>query len=87
MNDYEWDEAKRLSNIEKHQIDFRAVNDFEWATARRRESNRYGEQRFAATGYIGDRLYRVIYAMRGDRKRIISLRKASPKEMRDYAQA
>ena len=36
---------------------------------------------------IGDRLHRVVYTRRGDRRRIISLRKASPKEMRDYARA
>ena len=85
--EYEWDEAKRLSNIAKHQIDFTAMNDFEWQTARRRESNRYGEQRFAATGYIGDRLHRIIYTMRGDVRRIISLRKANPRERREYAEA
>ena len=86
-NEYEWDEAKRLSNIVKHQIDFTALNDFEWETAQRKESSRYGEERFAATGYIGDRLHRVIYTMRGDVRRIISLRKANPREMIDYAQA
>ena len=87
MNEYEWDEAKRLSNIAKHQIDFTAVYDFEWETATRESSDRYGETQYAATGYIGDRLHRVIYTIRSDKRRIISLRKASLKEMRDYAQA
>jgi len=87
MNEYEWDEAKRFSNITKHHIDFTAAYNFEWETAVRESSDRYGETRYAATGYIGDRLHRVIYTIRGDKRRIISLRKASPKEMRDYAQA
>ena len=86
-NEYEWDEAKRLANIAKHQIDFTAMNDFEWETAQRKESNRYGEERYAATGYIGDRLHRVIYTMRGDTRRIISLRVASLRERREYAEA
>lgn len=86
-HEYEWDEAKRLSNIAKHQIDFTAMNDFEWETAHEEESNRYGEERVAATGYIGDRLHYVIYTRRGDRRRIISLRKANRAERREYAEA
>ena len=86
-DEYEWDEAKRLSNIDKHQIDFNAVRDFEWANAYRRRSDRYGESRVAATGYIGDRLHVIIYTMRSERKRIISLRRASKGEEIDYAQA
>ena len=86
-DEYEWDEEKRLSNIAKHEIDFTAMYDFEWAAVHEKESNRYGEERIAATSYIGDRLYRVIYTMRGDRKRIISLRKASRREEREYAEA
>lgn len=85
-NEYEWDEAKRLSNIVKHRIDFTAVNQFEWETASRKASDRYGESRFAATGYIGDRLYVVIYTMRGDKRRIISLRRASRREEIEYAE-
>ena len=87
MNDYEWDEAKRHTNIEKHEIDFTAVRDFEWETALKKESDRYGEPRVSATGYIGDHLYVIIYTMRGERKRIISLRRASKREEIDYAQA
>ena len=37
MNDYEWDESKRLSNVAKHRIDFAAVNEFEWETAHAEE--------------------------------------------------
>ncbi len=45
------------------------------------------EARYTALGYIGDRLYYVVYTMRGDKCRIISLRKANPREERQYAQA
>ena len=38
-------------------------------------------------GYIGDRLHYVVYTMREGKYRIISLRKANPREIRQYAQA
>ena len=61
------------------------VEEFEWETADVFPSPRYGESRWSAIGYIGDRLHHVVYSHRGDRRRIISLRKASRKEMRTYA--
>ena len=33
MNDYEWDERKRQENVDKHDIDFTAIYNFEWDTA------------------------------------------------------
>ena len=86
MNEYEWDEHKQRENSEKHRIDFTAIYDFEWDTAVQHSNTTNGELRWVATSYIGLRLHTVVYTWRGDKKRIISLRKASPKEMRDYAQ-
>ncbi len=82
---YEWDEAKRQINIEKHGIDFEQVEAFEWETAFREPSIREGEARTFALGYIGDRLHALAYVDRGDNIRIISLRKAHPKERDRYA--
>ncbi len=87
MSDYEWDEQKRQENAEKHDVDFTAIYDFEWDTALQRSNTIHGELRWVDTSYIGVRLYTVVYTWRGSRKRIISLRKASPREMREYAQA
>ncbi len=84
---YEWDERKRRENVEKHEIDFTAIYDFQWDDAVYNSNDTHGEERWVATNYIGLRLYTVVYTWRGDSRRIISLRKASPKEMRDYAQA
>ena len=39
-----------------------------------------------STGYISMRLYTIVYTGRGARKRISSLRKASPQKMGKYAQ-
>ena len=60
---------------------------FEWATALIERSDRFQEVRYIATGYIGRRLHRVVYTLRGESIRIISLRKANPREMRQYAEA
>ena len=81
---YEWDEAKREANRSKHGIDFDEVRSFVWETAEIKPSPRGNEMRYAATGYIGPRLHRVIYTERGERLRIISVRKAHLQEVRDY---
>lgn len=81
---YEWDEAKRESNIRKHGVDFDAIGAFEWDEAVERFDDRHEEDRWIAIGFIGPRLHVVAYAVRGDVVRVISLRKAQPREMRDY---
>jgi uncharacterized DUF497 family protein len=43
--------------------------------------------RLEAIGYIGDRLHVVIYSLRADVVRIISLRKANAREVKRYAEA
>ena len=85
--EYEWDEAKRLENLEKHEIDFLDVEHFDWNHADIRDSVRNEELRHRAVGYIRARLYSVVYTMRVGRKRIISLRVASRRERDDYEQA
>lgn len=87
MNQYEWDERKRRDNADKHEIDFTAIYNFDWDTAVERSNTTHDELRWVATSYIGDRLYTVVYTWREDRRRIISLRRASRQEERVYAQA
>ena len=81
---YEWDEAKRLSNLEKHGVDFWSIYSFEWDTALVEHSPRGGELRWVATGFIGGRLHLVAYTQRGERRRIISLHKANGRDRRKY---
>ena len=83
---YEWDEAKQQANIKKHGIAFTRIEGFEWETAVVKPSNRFGELRWAAIGYIGDRLHHVVFTERGDSRRIISLRKANMRERTRYDQ-
>ena len=83
---YEWDEGKRRSNLYKHGVDFAAIEYFEWETALVGRSDRHGEVRFVAVGYIEDRLHQVVFTERGEVTRMISLRRASLKERRSYDQ-
>ena len=48
--DYDWDEAKRLLNYDKHGVDFSEAINFEWDVALVTMDKRYdyGEKRFLA---------------------------------------
>ena len=85
--EYEWDPEKNRENIERRQLDFSEVENFDWDNALIRRSDRFGERRWRAIGYIAERLYVVIFVERNDKCRIISFRIASNKERREYAQA
>ena len=83
---YEWDEVKRRSNRTKHGVDFTEMEAFEWDTAIVEPDDYEGEYRWIAQGFIGAVLHLVVYTERGNRTRIISLRKARPKERKNYAE-
>ena len=79
---YEWDAIKAATNLDKHGVSFEAVFRFDWSSAIEAEDIRhdYGEVRTQALGLIGDRYHVLVYAMRSDRIRVISLRKANRRE-------
>jgi len=83
---YVWDEAKRADNLAKHGIDFSLVEGFEWDTALIAPDARrdYGELRFSAFGLIEDRLFNLVFTPRAGQVRVISLRRANRREVRDY---
>ena len=83
---YEWDPSKDLANQSKHGMAFEVIHRFEWDTAKIARSDRRGEVRYAAIGYIGSRLHLVALARRGENIRILSIRPASRQERREYAQ-
>ncbi len=84
--DYEFDPAKDDGNLDKHGLSLADAEGFEWETAVVREDarQRYAEQRFEATGLIGDRLHVMVYCLRGNAVRVISLRKANSREVKRY---
>jgi hypothetical protein len=82
-----WDEAKRVANLEKHGVDFRAIRTFAWDCAvvvpdRRRD---YGEVRLVAYAPIDGRLHAVVFTERGPVRPIISLRRANRREQAAFA--
>ncbi len=85
---YEFDPEKLAANVRKHLMWFEEAIDFEWETAIIEADNRktYGETRFEGIGYIGQRLCVMIFCLRMNTVRIISLRKANFREVQHYAQ-
>lgn len=84
----EYDPDKNQRNIKRRSLSFDLVEQFEWETALIWEDDRYdyGETRYCALGYVGDRIYHLVFAYRADIVRIISLRKANRREVNRYAE-
>ena len=85
---YEHDPAKLAANVARHRVWFHEAESFEWETAVIEVDGRkhYGETRFRAMGYIGLRLYVMVFTLRDTAVRLISLRKANSREVKHYAQ-
>ena len=84
-----FDPAKDLSNIQKHNgISLHEANAFEWDSALVWTDKRknYEEERQIALGYIGLRLFVLVFVHREHECRVISLRKANAREINHYEQ-
>jgi len=83
---FEWDETKRKSNIKKHGIDFLEAPMIFSGNTLTIEDNRYdyGEVRFVTFGVLCDRVVSVIHTETEDTIRIISIRKATKNEEKEY---
>jgi uncharacterized DUF497 family protein len=84
---FEWDEAKAAANLRKHGISFQTARDvFDdlFVLVEQDLSEEYGEERFIAIGMVEGLLLTVVYAERGERIRIISARRATRHEQRQY---
>ena len=84
--EFEWDEQKRLSNLQKHGIDFvRACQIFDGYTVDFEDSRYdYGEERFISIGETKRQILTVVYTYRGDAIRLIRARKATRYERNIY---
>ena len=82
---FEWDDQKRLINKEKHGIDFEAVKSL-WLDDERVEIEMAfpDEKRWALIAKIEEKTWTAIYTVRGETMRLISVRRARPKEVRLY---
>jgi uncharacterized DUF497 family protein len=83
---FEWDEAKRESNLLKHAIDFidaEKVFDGETITIPDDRFD-YGEDRFITLGLLDGRVVVIVHTEVDEMIRIISVRKASRNEEISY---
>ncbi|MEP7452496.1 BrnT family toxin [Phyllobacterium sp. SB3] len=89
MSRFEWDEEKAKRNLRKHGVAFEILDQFEFDTAIEwiDDSYDYGEERIIAVGILGSKLCTLVYTFRGTTIRIISLRKASKKEVDKYVKS
>lgn len=83
-----FDTAKNERNIVERGLSFALVEQMNWSSALIVEDVRqnYGEPRYFALGLIGSRLHAVVFTPRVDSVRVISLRKANQKEVKNYEQ-
>ncbi|MCO6185517.1 BrnT family toxin [Rhizobium sp. L1K21] len=86
FSSFEWDEGKRLSNIEKHGIDFLTAAVALMQPHLESRTDRNGEVRILAICSESARIIVVIYTMRADTCRIISARAARKHERESYSQ-
>jgi uncharacterized DUF497 family protein len=85
--EYEWDPAKARRNLEKHGVDLAdAVGALEDELALTVEdTHSVTEERFVTLGVDSTgQLLVVVYSWRGERIRLISARKATGRERRQY---
>jgi hypothetical protein len=85
--EFEWDEAKRSANFEKHGIDFPDLGSaFEDDRAIHVEDIRadYGEQRIIMLARCFEVILNIVYTPRGNRIRLISARLCNSKERSRY---
>lgn len=85
---FEWDEAKRQTNIAKHGIDFVDLPPlFDGLTVLEVDDRfDYGETRFLTLGMLNGIVFLVVHTETDDTIRIISARKASKYEEEYYFQ-
>jgi uncharacterized DUF497 family protein len=84
---YEWDERKRVANLEKHGLDFyRGKRVYEAEQKITIETTKAGsrERRFLDIAEVESGCVALVYTYRGESVRIISMRHAKRKERRAF---
>jgi uncharacterized protein len=83
---FEWDEANRLASLDRYGIDFLDVEEIFDDSFVTVEDDRYshGKQRFVTVGLMQARVVAIGYTNRGNAMRLISCRKATLYEQKNY---
>lgn len=80
----EFDPEKDAANFDKHGYRLGDAERFQLEAVFDDDRRDYGERRRRAFGFIDNEAVVLVYAIRGDRIRAISLRRAHEKEFRRY---
>ena len=85
---YEWDDEKAAANLAKHDVTLSDAEGFDWTSSKTifDAAHSDAENRFLTYGFIDARLHVMYWTPRGERVRIIGLRKANSREVKAYAQ-
>lgn len=83
---YEWDKKKSKKNLSERGLDFADAETVFSGPCLTFEDTRfdYGEPRFITFGLLERRLVVIAHTPRGDKTRIISMRKANDREKKTY---
>jgi uncharacterized DUF497 family protein len=81
----DFDPAKEAINLSKHRVSLARWIDLDVLAIVRDDRFDYGEPRFRAYGLLDGQPYCLVFTMRGNAHRPISLRRAHAKELNRYA--
>ncbi|SEK82878.1 hypothetical protein SAMN05443999_102352 [Roseovarius azorensis] len=81
---FEWDEEKRRATIRKHRIDFSDAVEVILGEPMILPARSDIEDRFIAVGPLAGKLVAVVFTMRGDTVRLITVRRARYDEQKRY---
>jgi uncharacterized protein len=83
---FTWSEAKRESNLAKHELDFADAVPIFTGTTFTYEDTRfcYDERRFITLGLLNQLPVYIVHTENAEEIRIISFRKATPREARRF---
>lgn len=86
--DIEFDEQKRIQTLLNRDLDFARAGEVFSRTIHTFEDQResYGEKRLITLGFLDGRLIVLVWTIRGVKRRVISMRKANEREIKEYAQ-
>lgn len=80
----EFDPAKDAANVANHGISLARASDFTALAYIEDDRFDYGEIRYRAYGLIDGGAHCLVFTIRGDTMRVISLRRAHAKEIKRY---
>jgi uncharacterized DUF497 family protein len=85
----EFDPTKDASNRARHGVSLSLARELDWDAALAWVDHRFGydELRMIALAPKTNTLYYVAFVDRGDRRRIISLRRATRREVKHYVES